>query len=134
MKFSRTFAYTLSIAFAATLGAQTDPGTRNGPPLSGAPLRGLSPAEIQSFLQGRDRFNEIDDVKNGLGPRFNLDSCGGCHARPSAGGSSPAINPQVRVALKFGATNHIPAFIQQDGPVRVVRFRRGANGQPDGGV
>lgn len=134
MKSFTTFSCALSLAFAAIAGAQMDPGTRNGPALSGQPLRGLAPAEIQAFLQGRDAFNEIDDVRDGLGPRFNLDSCGGCHARPASGGSSPAVNPQLRVALKFGADNRIPNFIQQDGPVRVVRFRRTANGQPDGGV
>src|SRR5262249_31976248 len=30
--------------------------------------------------------------------------------------------------------NRIPPFIQTDGPVRVVRFKRDANGNPDGGV
>jgi CxxC motif-containing protein (DUF1111 family) len=44
------------------------------------------------------------------------------------------MNIQPRVALKFGATNQIPLFIQPDGPVRVVRFRRDPNGGPDGGV
>ncbi len=127
-------ALTIALAFSATLVAQTDPGPRDGPPLSGRPLRGLSPAEIQAFTEGRQVFTEIEDVKDGLGPRFNLDSCGGCHAFPALGGSSPALNPQIRVALKFGASNHIPPFIQQDGPVRVARFKRGPNGQPDGGV
>src|SRR5947209_1983719 len=103
-------ALTVTLAFSITLTAQTDPGPRTGPPLSGQPLRGLSPAEMQSFIQGRDVFNEIDDVKDGLGPRFNLDSCGGCHAFPAAGGTSPAVNPQIQVALKFGANNHIPPF------------------------
>ena len=114
--------------------AQTDPGPRNGPPRSGQPLRGLSPDEMQAFLHGRDVFTEIDDVADGLGPRFNLDGCAGCHAHPAPGGSSGPVNVQPRVALKFGAANRIPPFIQPDGPVRVVRFRRDANGAPDGGV
>ena len=134
MKISTALAYTLIAAGGISLWAQTDPGPRNGPPLSGRPLSGLSPAETQAFLHGRDVFNEIDDVKDGLGPRFNLDSCGGCHASPAPGGSSPAINPQLHVALKSGANNRIPPFLQADGPVRVVRFRRTPNGQPDGGV
>ena len=134
MNFTTALSCTFALALAATLGAQTDPGPRNGPPLAGQPLRGLSDAEVQAFMAGRGVFNEIDDVKDGLGPRFNLDSCGGCHAQPASGGSSPAINPQMAVAVKFGAVNQVPPFIQQDGPVRVVRFRRGANGQPDGGV
>jgi hypothetical protein len=86
------------------------------------------------FQHGQDAFNEVEDVPKGLGPRFNLDSCGGCHAQPTAGGSSPAINPQIAVASKGGAMNSVPPFIQPDGPVRVVRFRRGPDGRPDGGV
>ena len=50
------------------------------------------------------------------------------------GGSSPRINPQIAVASRFGAQNKVPAFIQQNGPVRVVRFQRNADGTPDGGV
>src|SRR5262249_57702615 len=70
----------------------------------------------------------------GLGPAYNLDSCGGCHAQPASGGSSPKLNPQVAVASKAGATNSIPAFIRPDGPVREVRFKRNPDGSPDGRV
>jgi CxxC motif-containing protein (DUF1111 family) len=50
------------------------------------------------------------------------------------GGSSPRLNPQVALATSFGATNRVPEFIQQNGPVRVARFVRNADGTPDGGV
>ncbi len=105
------------LTFSTLLAAQT-----------GQPLRGLTDDQLQAFGKGRDTFNEISGVPQGLGPRFNLDSCGGCHAHPNTGGSSPALNPQPMVAAKFGATNQIPPFIQQNGPIRVVRFRS------DGGV
>jgi CxxC motif-containing protein (DUF1111 family) len=117
---------------AVTLSAQTDPGPRTGATVSGKPLPGISAAELQSFLDGKDAFTEVYDVAGGLGPRFNLDSCGGCHSQPSIGGTSPAVNPQVEMAAKLGAVNHVPAFLQPDGPVRVVRFRRGQNGPPNG--
>jgi CxxC motif-containing protein (DUF1111 family) len=131
----RLLTYTLILAFGALLEAQTDPGPRGGgPPLSGQPIRGLTIDQLQAFGQARDTFNEIDDVVNGLGPRFNLDGCGGCHAHPNIGGSSPAFNPQPMVGMKFGAHNQIPEFIQPDGPIRVVRFRRAPDGTPDGGV
>jgi CxxC motif-containing protein (DUF1111 family) len=89
---------------------------------------------MQAFTQGLNTFTEVENVADGLGPRFNLDSCAGCHAQPSVGGSSPRTNPQIAVASKFGATNTIPAFIRTNGPVRVVRFRSNADGTPDGGV
>ena len=95
-----------------------DPGVRGGPPGAGAQLAGLTPQERNLFTTGQTIFNEVDSVTGsitgtgaGLGPRFNLDSCAGCHAQPAVGGSSPAVNPQFAVATKNGATNTIPAFI-----------------------
>ena len=132
MRIATEFVCLLVLGMA--LNAQTDPGPRTGPPLSGGPLNGMSTSELGIFQQAQDAFSEVTDVAKGLGPRFNLDSCAGCHAAPVAGGSSPAINPQVEMATKLGAANTIPQFIQADGPVRVVRFRRGPGGRPDGGV
>jgi len=102
-------------------------------PSSGA-LPGLKPSELQAFLTGLDSFSEVDGVDEGLGPRFNLDGCSGCYTHSFIGGTSPSINPQVQVATKLGALNRIPAFIEPYGPVKVVRFQRQPNGQPDGGV
>lgn len=121
-------------SFALLVQAQTDPGPRSGPPLSGQPIKGLSPTELQIFAQGRSTFTEIDNVANGLGPRFNLDSCAGCHTTPQPGGSSPAVNLEPAVALKNGAANRIPSFIQPNGPTLAVRFKQTANGGPDGSV
>lgn len=130
-------ALTAALMLTAAALAQTDPGPRgpqSGPPPSGQPVPGLSGADLQAFNTGRAAFGEINNVKDGLGPRFNLDSCAGCHSQPAPGGSSPRINPQLAVAAKFGAINQTPPFIQPNGPVRVVRFKRDANGNPDGGV
>jgi CxxC motif-containing protein (DUF1111 family) len=122
------------LLFAAALSAQTDPGPRNGPPQPARPIRGITAAELQAFTQGLNTFTEVENVVNGLGPRFNLDSCAGCHAQPAVGGSSPRNNPQIPVANKFGATNQIPPFIQPNGPTRAVRFIKNADGTADGGV
>src|SRR5262249_10844674 len=83
-----------------------DPGVRGGPPGAGGPIAGLTPTQSAFFEAGLDRFNEIDSVSGavtgedgrGLGPRFNLNQCAGCHAQPAPGGSSPVTNPQVAVA------------------------------------
>ncbi|HVW86224.1 MAG TPA: di-heme oxidoredictase family protein, partial [Bryobacteraceae bacterium] len=122
--------------------AQTDPGPRNGPPNAGRPLPGLNANEFALFNEGARRFREMTSVSgaqpgapgSGLGPRFNLNGCAGCHAQPTAGGTSPQVNPQIAAATAFGAQNTVPAFIQQNGPVRVVRFQRNPDGSPDGGV
>ena len=119
-----------------------DPGLRGGTAGAGGPLPGLNTDEQNFFNAARDVFQEIDSVKGtiagedgaGLGPRFNHNSCGGCHAQPAAGGTSPAINPQVAVATLHGANNVLPSFITLHGPVREARFVKDQNGNPDGGV
>ena len=44
---------------------------------------------VEAGEAGADDFAEDDGVAEGLGPRMNLDSCGGCHIQPALGGSSP---------------------------------------------
>jgi CxxC motif-containing protein (DUF1111 family) len=87
-------------------------------------------------------FSQIDSVTgsvpktgNGLGPRFNAESCAQCHAQPSTGGSSPSLNPQLAAAVDQGAINQIPSFITANGPVREARFPYTSDlKQADGGV
>src|SRR5438093_5120491 len=111
-----------------------DPGVRAGAAGAGQPIPGLSASELAFYYAGRVEFKDVDGVGDGLGPRFNLDSCVGCHTQPAVGGTSPAVNPQVAVATVFGAQNTVPPFITNDGPVREARFKRKADGTPDGGV
>lgn len=86
----------------------------------------------------------------GLGTRFNGDQCLGCHNQPALGGSGGFLvpNPQDPAAQqrkpenpmfdliphRKGATNAVPSFIQQYGPIREVRFVKKQDGTPDGGV
>src|SRR5256712_12522620 len=121
----------------------TDPGVRGDPPGAGGPFNDLTFFERLLFDAGLVAFKEVQSVQGedlvpdaepGLGPRFNLDSCAGCHAQPDVGGTSPFKNPQVDVANKEGATNVVPDFITIDGPVREARFKFNPNGTRDGGV
>src|SRR5205814_337537 len=90
-------------------GAQTatstavDPGLRGGAAGAGGPLPGLTAQQLVQFASTKETFAEVDDVAHGLGPRFNLDSCAGCHAQPAIGGSSPKVNPQVNFASPSNA-------------------------------
>jgi len=125
-----------SAALLASTGV-IDPGARSSPQSApGGPLSGLTREETELFNAGKEVFTEIDSVDGkfvsptfgpgrsaGLGPRFNMNSCAGCHAHPAAGGSAPRINPQVAVARDGGATNVVPDFIKLNGPVRVARFK-----------
>jgi CxxC motif-containing protein (DUF1111 family) len=146
----------LSIFIAALLVAGAayaqvvDPGVRTSTGVNaGQPLASVSanPNDLAFFNAGLATFNEHETVTGsnaGLGPRFNLDSCGGCHSQPAAGGSSPATNPQSQLianGVVSGSTNTIPSFITANGPVREARFPFffNANGtantnSPNGGV
>ena len=143
-----------TLAIAAALRAQApnpsepqDPGPRAGAVNAGQPLAGLSSNQTLFFQDGETRFQQLEQVANGLGPTFNSTSCASCHAQPAVGGTSPSAtafpnvgpNPQIAAATAGGATNHVPGFITADGPVREVRFPFVVvNGEvtntPDGGV
>jgi CxxC motif-containing protein (DUF1111 family) len=116
--------------------AAVDPGVRaaSATDTFGNPLPGLTPDQTTLFFNGQANFKELEQVADGLGPRFNLDSCVGCHAFPTHGGSAPAVNPQVALATAFGANNIVPTFITANGPIREARFKFTANGTRDGGV
>jgi CxxC motif-containing protein (DUF1111 family) len=121
---------TMVMALQAASGRNaTDPGVRGGPPGAGSPVAGLTQNQLTFFSAGQTNFMQIDSVTgsvqntgNGLGPRFNAESCGQCHAQPAIGGSSPFVNPQVADATDQGATNQVPSFITSSGPVREARF------------
>ncbi|HEV2176499.1 MAG TPA: di-heme oxidoredictase family protein [Terriglobia bacterium] len=106
-----------------------DPGPRTGAAGAGGMISGLTANQQAFFTAGLANFVEADSVTgsvsgtgNGLGPRFNAESCGACHAQPAIGGTSPSVNPQFAAASDQGATNQIPSFISLSGPVREARF------------
>jgi CxxC motif-containing protein (DUF1111 family) len=121
---------------AAANAAAADPGLRpaSSTDTFGNPLSGLTTDQTTLFFNGQASFKELEQVTDGLGPRFNLDSCVGCHAFPTHGGSAPAVNPQVALATAFGANNTVPTFLSTNGPIREARFKFTANGTRDGGV
>jgi hypothetical protein len=87
---------------------------------------------------------------SGLGTRFNGDQCTACHNQPALGGSGGFMVPNPQdpsnqfrkpenpmfdlIPHRKGATNHVPSFITQFGPIREVRFAKKPDGTPDGGV
>src|SRR6516165_1699873 len=89
------------VAFGATVAslaltgsgalAQQDPGVRGGAAGAGGYIAGLSLQQQSLFSAAKGRFTKVDGVSDGLGPRFNLDSCAGCHAQPAVGGTSPLV-------------------------------------------
>ena len=116
--------------------AQNDPGARDSDPGAGGPVAGLTTKEAKFFEIGAGAFGEVasvmgsvQDTEEGLGPRFNSNSCVSCHSHPAMGGSSPATNPQVNVAPRAQVDPLVNlGIISANGPVREVRFTT------DGGV
>jgi CxxC motif-containing protein (DUF1111 family) len=126
--------FVAALFLVAAAFAQTDPGVQGGNRGTGAALASVqanSPAGILAFFQdGQTRFQTQEAVAgNGLGPRFNTNSCVSCHAQPAIGGSGPATNPEFTEvgncstgAVACNTTNSIPSFITKNGPTREVRF------------
>ncbi|MBX3464231.1 MAG: hypothetical protein KF830_13750 [Planctomycetes bacterium] len=57
-------------------------------PKMGAPLHGLTAAELQRFDAGRVDFMRPFQVSDGLGPIFNQTNCASCHNNPVGGPGS----------------------------------------------
>jgi len=109
-----------------------------------------SDVTIGTFLDPAKANFATQTNSSGLGVRFNGDQCTVCHNHPALGGSGGFMvpNPQDPPALqrapenpmfdliphRKGATNAVPSFIKQYGPIREVRFAANADGTPDGGV
>src|ERR1700733_9974618 len=73
-----------STATSTTSTKVHDPGVRGGAPGAGNAIAGLDSAtEVPAFTEGQSRFQEVDGVPQGLGPRFNAESCAQCHANPA---------------------------------------------------
>jgi len=136
-----------SLVFAGMAFAQTDPGVRGGAAGAGQPFASVAgnPNDAAFFATGLAQFNETQTVTGdnpGLGPRFNSNSCGNCHAQPAAGGTGAAVNPQFTfVSTGVAPRDTTPFFITANGPTREVRFPFffNANGtanlnNPNGGV
>ena len=111
-----------------------DPGVRGGPPGVGGPMPNVNPLQAKFYAAGREQFNQVEGVPDGLGPRFNSNSCASCHLQPAIGGTSPPQNPLFQIARLDGAVNAIPWFIAPNGPIREARLRVNPDGTTNGNV
>ena len=138
------------LIFGQMLLGQTDPGVQSGNRGTGVALASTlandNPGILAFFNDGLARFQDVEAVSgganNGLGPRFNSNSCSSCHAQPAVGGTGPATNPQFAFAgSSVAPKDATPSFITANGPTREARFPFFFNsngtantGAPNGGV
>jgi CxxC motif-containing protein (DUF1111 family) len=141
---------TLTMLFLAGMAlAQTDPGVQSANRGTGATIITSDPnGFLPFFTDGQARFSDVESVSgnaagnNGLGPRFNSNSCSSCHAQPAEGGTGAAVNPQFTFAgSSVAPKNATPYFVTANGPTREARFPFFFNangtvntGNPNGGV
>jgi CxxC motif-containing protein (DUF1111 family) len=116
-----------------------DPGVRGGSPGAGTFFSGLS--TNQKAVEGTisATFIEINSVTGvgnggtgnlGLGPRFDLNSCNGCHAQPATGGSAPFTSNFFSVFDLDGALNEMPYFEAASGSMLNAHFPTALGGDP----
>ncbi len=122
--------WALVMAVRAQSQAQ-DPGVRGGPADAGSFFSNLT--TDQKDVEGTitSTFTEINSVtgtgnggtgNSGLGPRFNFNSCNGCHAQPAVGGAAPFTNGFFSVFDLDGALNEMPSFESEAGVMVNARF------------
>jgi len=114
----------------------------------------ISPGPLARAHEQLEGSLQCESCHGGGGPKGGKEAmiaqCLGCHNQPALGGSGgfmvpnpqdpaehqrPPENPMFDlIPHRKGATNPVPSFITQFGPIREVRFVKTADGRPDGGV
>ncbi|HEV7239301.1 MAG TPA: di-heme oxidoredictase family protein [Thermoanaerobaculia bacterium] len=97
------------IVSPATFGRRRAANPTQGP----RSLPGLTPAQVALFEAGRDEFDKLQTVDDGLGPIMNNHSCSLCHNTGGVGGSSE------NTVMRFGTmTNGVfDPLVRLGGPV-----------------
>jgi CxxC motif-containing protein (DUF1111 family) len=131
LKFVSVSTILAALLLAGAAFAQTDPGVQAASRGTGAALASVaSDAGLAAFFaDGQKRFQDVESVSNsatgnnGLGPRFNSNSCVSCHAQPAVGGTGSAVNPQFKfTSTGVAPRDTTPFFITANGPTREARF------------
>ncbi len=65
-------------------------GSIEGPVRVGVPLMTLNDESQKRYRRGQALYDRDVSISSGLGPKFNGDSCRGCHFDPIVGGSGPS--------------------------------------------
>ena len=92
----------------------------------GEPISGLSSEQLESFERGHEVALRRFTPETGLGPEYNLTSCGGCHEKPVLGGSAGHYRDFLLVGNKLLTDNLIRFLTASTSTLSSVRPPRGA--------
>ncbi len=98
MKRSVELSFALAVSFCFVLGCTSEPpgdGVMDDGPVAegvsgalGEVMPSATAGQVEAFERGRVVMARRFDLSDGLGPSFNIASCGGCHEKPTLGGSA----------------------------------------------
>ena len=84
--------------------------TNIGVPNFGEPLAGLTADQLARFNDGKDDFEEVETVEDGIGPVFNDFSCASCHVIAAIGGGGTVIETRFGTLKTDGTFDSMPQF------------------------
>ncbi|MBX9585187.1 MAG: hypothetical protein K2X87_33185 [Gemmataceae bacterium] len=82
------------VALPGSRPAQADPPDPDGHDF-GDPLPGLTADELARFHAGKEAFEEVEGVADGVGPVFNGSSCAECHNGEATGGGNATLSTRI---------------------------------------
>src|SRR5262245_30648886 len=82
---------------------------------AGDPVSRLTPDQQTAFKEGKEAFEEVEGIDDGLGPVFNGTSCAGCHFNPVVGGDSNVLEKRFGTTdrKKFDALGDLGGSLRQ---------------------
>lgn len=126
---SRFFLLVPTILLAAACGVQPPaPEPLHGEP--GAHLPGLTESELASFQRGAAVFARQFTPEEGLGPRFNENSCSACHTFPVDGGTGETNIRRISRTLADGSCDPVPEYSGTNLRLQVTPALAAAGGRP----
>lgn len=119
-----------TILLAAACGVQPRlPDPLHGDP--GSPLPGLTEDELGRFQAGAAVFARQFTPEEGLGPRFNENSCSACHTFPADGGTGETNIRRISRTLPDGSCDPVPEYSGSNLRLQVTPALAAAGGQPE---
>ena len=127
-------SFPLAVSFCIVLGCSSEP-TGDGAMDDGPVAAGLSGAlgevmpsatvsQVEAFERGRVVMTRRFDLSDGLGPSFNVASCGACHEKPVLGGSA-GLYRNFFLAGRVTGDGAFRMFSTDSNPGQSLRWMRG---------